>query len=442
MTIVKAETAPYFEAFRERSRDAEEPGWLAARREAALLRFGELGFPTRRQEAWRFTNLRALQGTTYPPATGIAAVPSALVEALRLPEATHRLVFVNSRFAPELSLLSVVPAGAWLATVRRTLSERPDLLAAALDDSDTAGAQPFASLNAAFFADGFVLALEPGVVLDRPVQIIHIGRTGTPQAAHVRNLLLLRDGSRATVVETFTGEGAYWSNSVTALRLGERAELHRVKVQSEGREAVHLGLDRVTLADDARYESFVLTLGARLSRHDTLATIAGERAHCAVHGAYLLRGDQEATNATVIDHAASHGTTREVWMGVVDERAHGVFLGRIAVRPEAQKTDAEQLNHNLLLSPRATVDTKPELEILADDVKCSHGATVGDLDENALFYLRTRGIGEAEARHMLTDAFIAEAIATVEDAGLRAYLGGHVQRWLSQSGGASKGATS
>ena len=432
MTIVKAETAPYFEAFRERVQSIEEPRWLSEARDAAIRRFGELGFPTRRQEAWRFTNLRALQATNFPPATGIAAVAPAVVDALRMPTATHRLVFVNGRFAPELSLLSVVPAGAWLATVRRTLDERPELLAAAVDYSDTAGAQPFASLNAAFFADGFVLALGPGVVLEHPIQVIHVGRTATPQAAHVRNLILLGEGSSATVVESFTGEGAYWSNNVTRLDVGAGAALRRIKVQDDGGEAVHLALDRATLADDARYESFVLALGGRLARHDTLATLAGERAHCAVHGAYLLRGAQEATNATAIDHAAPNGTTREVWMGVVEERAHGVFLGRIAVRPEAQKTDAEQLNRNLLLSPRATVDTKPELEILADDVKCSHGATVGDLDENALFYLRTRGIGEAEARRMLIDAFTAEAIATIEDAGLRDYLAGHVQRWLRQ----------
>jgi Fe-S cluster assembly protein SufD len=441
MTVVKAETAPYFEAFRARVQSAEEPRWLSEAREASLLHFGELGFPTRRQEAWRFTNLRALQGTTFAPATGIASVAPAVVDALRMKEAMHRLVFVNGRFAPELSLLSVVPAGAWLATVRRTLDERPDLLAQAIDAGDTAGAQPFASLNAAFFADGFVLALEPGVTLDRPVQIIHVGRTGTPQAAHVRNLIRLRDGSSATVIESFTGEGTYWSNSVTALDVGARAALRRVKVQDEGREAIHFALDRVTLADDARYESFMLSLGGRLARHDTLATLVGERAHCAVHGAYLLRGDQEATNATVIDHAAPNGTTREVWMGVVDDRAHGVFLGRIAVRPEAQKTDAEQLNRNLLLSPRATVDTKPELEILADDVKCSHGATVGDLDEDALFYLRARGISEADARRMLIDAFTAQAIATVEDAALRDYLAAQVQHWLSRGEARSEAAS-
>jgi Fe-S cluster assembly protein SufD len=437
MTIVKAETAPYFEAFRARPHDADEPSWLAAARDAAMLRFGELGFPTRRQEAWRFTNLRPLQGMIFEPASGRVGVAPDVVEALRLPDASHRLVFVNGRFAPELSLLSVVPAGAWLATVRRTLDERPDLVARALDDSDTDGAQPFASLNAALFTDGFVLALDPGVVLDQPVQVIHVGKAQRPEAAHARNLILLHAGSRATVVETFTGEGVYWSNGVTVLCIGERAALRRLKVQDDGSEAINFGLDRVTLGDDSRYESFVLTSGARLARHETLATLLGQRAHCAIHGAYLLRGDQEATNATFVDHAAPHGTTREVWMGVVDERARGVFLGRIAVRPDAQKTDAEQINRNLLLSPRATVDTKPELEILADDVKCSHGATVGDLDEAALFYLRARGIHEAEARRMLIDAFAAEAIATVEEAGLRDYLAAHVRRWLAKSGAAS-----
>src|SRR5258708_8395981 len=194
MTVVKAETAPYFEAFRAQPRDAEEPRWLAARREAALLRFGELGFPTRRQEAWRFTNLRPLQGTTFAPATGIAAVAPAVVDALRLSDASHRLVFVNGRFAPELSLLSAVPAGTWLATVRRTLDERPELLEAAGDDSDTARAQPFASPHPAFFAARFVLALEPRVVLDRPLPILHVRPTGTSPAGQAPNLLLLRPG--------------------------------------------------------------------------------------------------------------------------------------------------------------------------------------------------------------------------------------------------------
>jgi len=190
---------------------------------------------------------------------------------------------------------------------------------------------------------------------------------------------------------------------------------------------------RTRIAADARYESFVLTLGGRLSRHDCFANFAGEGAACGLFGAYLLKGEQEATNATFVDHAVPKCTTDEVFKGVVDDRAHGVFLGKIAVRPQAQKTDAHQLNKNLLLSPRANVDTKPELEILADDVKCSHGATVGDLDEQALFYLEARGIPADEARRMLIEAFAADAIDRIEDdAALRAHLLAHVQRWLGR----------
>ncbi len=436
MTVVKAETAPYFDAFRARP-EAEEPDWLAARREAALDRFGELGFPTRRQEAWRFTSLRPLQGANFGPAPSSVTVVHQALDPYRLKGPGHRLilVLVNGRFAPGLSTLGELPAGAWLASTRRTLGERPDLFEDALDESDTLGAQPFASLNAAFFADGFVLALAPGVVLEEPVQIIHFGRAAAPHAHHLRNLIRLEEGSSATVIESFFGEGAYWTNVVTAVRIADRAALRHVRLQDEARAAIHFALIRAALGGDAHYDGFALTLGARLSRQDTLATLAGEGARCGVNGAYLLRGEQEATTAIGIDHAAPRGMTRELWKGVVEDRAHGVFLGRIAVRPAAQKTDAEQANHNLLLSPRATVDTKPELESLADDVKCSHGATVGDLDETALFYLRSRGIGEAEARRLLVEAFAAEAIATVDAAALRDHLSAHLQRWLAGRGG-------
>jgi Fe-S cluster assembly protein SufD len=201
-------------------------------------------------------------------------------------------------------------------------------------------------------------------------------------------------------------------------------------LQDEPRDAINFAMTRARLAKGASLDSFALTTGARLSRHDIIARMEGEGARLALNGAYLLRGEQEATTAIVVDHAAPGGTTREVWKGVVDERAHGVFLGTIQVRPHAQKTDAHQLNKNLLLSRRAHVDTKPELEILADDVKCSHGATVGDLDENALFYLRARGIAEPEARRMLIEAFAADALDEVENVALRRYLTEHVQTWL------------
>jgi len=430
MTIVKAETMPYIEAFRAQARPAGEPQWLVAGRDAALARFGTLGFPTRRQEAWRFTDLRPLQRQVFPPAADGAAVSPEVLRRHRLDSAAHCLVLVNGRFAPELSTLGAVPAGVWLASTRRTLDERPHLVEASIAETDMAGAQPFAALNAAFFADGIVLTLDPGVVLEKPVQIIHVGRASAPQSFHLRSLIRLGERSAARVVESFIGDGPSWTNAVTAVELGERAALDHVVLQDESRQAIHFALLRVTLAAGASYDGFALTLGARLSRRDAQATIAGPDARCGISGAYLLRGDQEATNATFVDHAAPGGVTRELWKGVADDRAHGVFLGRIAVRPEAQKTDANQVNRNLLLSPRASIDTKPELEILADDVKCSHGATVGDLDADALFYLRARGIAEAEARRMLIDAFAAEAIATVADPRLRDHLQGALQRWL------------
>jgi Fe-S cluster assembly protein SufD len=428
----KVEIKSYLESFANLERSSE-PAWLTKHRAAAAARFGELGFPTRRDEAWRFNDLKPLQRVVFP-AAGRAASSTPDLAVWRYPGATQRIVLVNGRFASSLSEIAALPKGVWLASTAATLAERPDLVEAALDNTDTIGAQPFAALNAALFTDGFVLAVEPGVVLEQPVEIIHWGGAAE-RSFHLRNLVQLGDGSRATLIETFAGEGHYWTNAIGTVSLGAGAALRHVKLQDEAPTAIHFGQARATLGKDARYESFVLTLGSRLARHDSFVKFDGEDAACGLFGAYLLRGEQEATNATFVDHAVPRCTTKEVFKGVVDERAHGVFLGRIAVRPQAQKTNAHQLNKNLLLSPRANVDTKPELEILADDVKCSHGATVGDLDEEALFYLEARGIPAPEARRMLIEAFAADAIDQIEDdVALRAHLTAHVQRWLGRLG--------
>src|SRR5262249_27793282 len=274
---------------------------------------------------------------------------------------------------------------------------------------------------------------EPGAVLDRPLQVIHRGGDGS-RSVHLRSLVLAGANSRATVVESHLGGGEGWSNCVMQLRLDEAARIHHALLQDESQSAIHVALARAQLARGAEYESFTLNLGARLARHDLLVALAGEGARCALDGAYLLRGQQEATVSTFVDHAAPGCSLREVFKGVVEDRAHGVFLGKIAVRPGADKTDAHQLNRNLLLSPRAAVDTKPELEILADDVKCSHGATVGDLDETALFYLRSRGIDEAAARRMLIEAFAADALDLVAEESVRALLRRHLDTWLEKGG--------
>lgn len=434
----KPETAPYRAAF-----DAAPQSGLAEARRKAMVHFEELGFPTRRNEAWRFTNLRPLASPLppHPPATQVPLSPqrseagegaiSTAFARYAFSGETHRIVLVNGRFDAALSSIGALPQGAILGSTVAITASNPTLAKGLIDQTDLVGGQAFGSLNAALFGDGFVLALMPGVALDKPVEIIH-WNDAADTSSQLRSLVTLDAGSRVTIIESFAGKGRAWTNAVALIEVGAGALLRHVRVQDEAAEAIHFATARVNLASDARYESFVLTLGAALSRADTYATFTGENATCSLFGAYLLRGEQEAANATFVDHATPRCTTHEVFKGVVDERAHGVFLGRIAVRQDAQKTNANQLNKNLLLSPRASVDTKPELEILADDVKCSHGATVGDLDEQAMFYLAARGIPADEVRRMLIEAFAADAIDQLDDAALRAHLLAHVQRWLGR----------
>ncbi|MDR3516827.1 MAG: Fe-S cluster assembly protein SufD [Azospirillaceae bacterium] len=446
MTISE-QVAPFVRAFRTAPGISDEPEWLCAHRDASIRHFAATGFPTRSAESWRFTDLRPLTASPILPAPD--AVPNASERALADPPPsdpppselsvpTHRIILVNGRFIPRLSRIGALPPGVWLGSTADTVKARPGLIAAAFDASEIVGSQPFAALNAAFFADGFVLALEPGAVLETPIEVIHLGRTDTPVAFHLRNAIIAGSGSRATVIESTEGSGPGWTNAVTAITVDADASLRHIRIQNDGSEAIHTALTRATLARGARYENFALTLGARLSRQDIQVALSGEGASVALNGAYLLRGEQEATFAPHVDHQAPGCRTDEVLKGVMQDHAHGVFLGTIAVRPGADQTDARQLNRNLLLSPWAHVDTKPELEILADDVKCSHGATVGSLDEAALFYLQARGLDETTARHMLIEAFAADVIDTAALGDiLSAPLRRHLRDWLGQVGGAA-----
>jgi Fe-S cluster assembly protein SufD len=272
-------------------------------------------------------------------------------------------------------------------------------------------------------------------VLGHPLEVLHFTEAPTPCAFHLRNAILAGPGSVASITETHIGIGNGWTNAVTTIQIGTDASLRHVKVQAESPDAIHLALTRARLASAARYESFVLVTGARLSRQDIQVAIAGEAAHVVLNGACLLRGEQEAAIAPVVDHQSPGGQTSELVKGVLADRAHGIFLGTVMVREGADGTDARQLNRNLMLSREARIDTKPELTIHADEVKCSHGATVGDLDEAALFYLQARGIDPAMARDMLVGAFAAEvfdvaALPPDQDAHVRRYL----QAWLAGAG--------
>jgi Fe-S cluster assembly protein SufD len=436
---VKPEARPYLEAFGRGAfitGDRHEPDWLARYRKASLARFAELGLPSRRGEAWRYIDLRALEEHPMLPArpteqAPIGAAVRARLAEIGLIEPTYRLVLVDGRFAPELSALAGLPDGVWFGSTATAIGERPDLVRLRLESSALDPARPFTALNAAFFADGFVLDIAPGAILQRPLEIVHLASGDVEASLHTRSLVVAGEGSRAVVVESFVGTGAYWRNDVLELRLGVGAEIARVALVEEGPEALHFGEMLATLATASRLSSFALLLGGRTVRHEIAVCSEGESSRCDLNGAFLLSGRQEANVLTTVDHAAPGGETRENFRGVATGRAHGAFQGRITVRPGAQKVDAHQLSRNLVLSPRAAIDTKPELEISADDVKCSHGAAVGDLDEAALFYLRARGIPNVEARRMLIEAFVREAVELVEPTPMRQHLSSRIARRLA-----------
>ena len=430
---VRPEARPYLDAFARRP--SGEPKWLGARRRRGLARFAEQGFPNRRSEAWRYIDLRALAEKPMLPAGAAGTSASAAIHD-RLAEvafagAACRLVLVDGLFAPELSTVEGLPADVWLGGTAMTIVERPDLVRSAIETSLFDAERPFAALNAAFFGDGFVLDIPPAVALDRPIEIVHLASGGTDGSLHTRSLVAAGAGSRASILETFVGDGNYWRNDVVELRLAAGAEFARVALVEEAAEALHIGELLALLGPTSRLSSLVLLLGGRTVRHEATIRSDGEATQSALRGAFVISGRQEANIVTTIDHAAPAGETREVFKGVAAGRAHGAFQGRITVRPGAQEVDAHQLSQNLVLSPRAAIDTKPELEIYADDVKCSHGAAVGDLDEAALFYMRTRGIGREEARQMLIEAFVREVIEPLGSAPLREHLLSRLARRLA-----------
>ena len=411
---VKPEARPYLDAF---TGTAGEPEWLARFRRQGLNRFAELGFPTRRSENWRYLDLQPLE--KHPMLPAVIGEPMGVPGALALDGAGLRLVLIDGRFAPELSRLDL-PSGLWLGSMDAAIAQRPERVRDL--DGPVGADHPFAALNAALFADGFVLDVAPCVVVDRPIEIVHLASGAGDASLHTRNLVRLGAGSRVTVIETYAGDRRYWRNDVAAWHIGDGAALTRIALVEESADAVHLGEIAATLGAKARLDGFALLLGGGTVRHEANIAIAGDNAVCRYDGAFVVSGREEANIVTAIDHAAVGGVTGELIKGVAAGRGHGAFQGKIVVREGAQQTDARQTSRNLILGRRASIDTKPELEILADDVKCAHGASVGDLDEAALFYLRARGIPTAEARRLLVEGFLREPVESVADPAIRAHL--------------------
>jgi Fe-S cluster assembly protein SufD len=432
---VKPEARDYLARF---ARDASEPGWLASRRQQAMTRFAELGFPSRRSESWRYLDLQPLERQPLLPATALANPDEPglreRLTALSLPDSVRRLVLVDGRFAPGLSRMEPRD-GVWFGSMAQALRERGDLVREAIENTAADGAaSPFAALNTAFFADGFILEVAPGITLERPIEVVHLASGTNAASLHTRSLVVLGADSHAKLLEIHAGpspgSSRYWRNDVVSLRLDDRASLARAVLVEESARALHLGYTDAALGAGARLAGFVLLLNGSGVRHEVNVAINGEGAECRLDGAYLVTGADEANIVTVVDHRVPGAHSSELIKGVAADRAHGAFQGRIIVRAHAQKTDAHQLSRNLIIGQRAVIDTKPELEIYADDVKCSHGASVGDLDEAALFYLQARGIPAHEARRMLIDGFLREAVETVEDLALRTHLLRHLARRL------------
>ena len=426
---------PYLDRFAEVA--AMLPGkqrpWLRDLRAAAVERVRQLGLPTVRVERWKYTNLNSLIAVPFTPG-GVAA---STVAAARIPVTAgrHSFVIVDGHFRPELSSTQW-PDGLTISSLADLLRDEPESLRSVLEADPRDDALD--ALNLAFATDGCVLHVAAGAVIETPVEVVHVSTAATaPTAAHTRHRLIAEAGSGVTILESFAGDPAsvYWTQSVWDIDVRQGATARRYKDQQEGSKAFHIAADRVRIARDARYESFVLTTGAALSRNEIAVVLGGSGASCRIDGGYLARDRQHVDNTTEIRHAKPHTTSAEVYKGVLDDQARGVFQGRIVVEKDAQKADGHQLNKTILLSDRAEIDTKPELEIFADDVKCSHGATAGELDDDALFYLRARGIDLAEARRLLVEAFINDALANVSDAAIRAAFQRRIGNWMTRSTG-------
>jgi Fe-S cluster assembly protein SufD len=409
---------PFRQRFAEFMTNRREPDAIARLRRTAFERFEALGLPTRQQEAWRLTDLSALQAIAFQrPAD--ASVDAGTLPTLDLP--THRLAFVNGRFAPKLSRLHELPSQALVASLGQALLTHPEQVEPSLDQLPGLENHAFAALNSAFWEDGAFVSLPPGTAVDAPIHLVFYA-TGDDSAVHPRLLLALEEGAQATVVVEYRGAGRYLNAPVAELQLGDGAVLHYHQIQEESMQAFHLGGIRVRQGRDSQANLHLLSVGGQLARTDLHALLDGTGAHCGLNGLTLVRETQFSDIHVRVEHAQPHGTSEQMFKSVLDGKGQTVFDGMIHVRQYAQKTDARQVNRNLLLSKQAHANANPRLEILADDVKCGHGSSTGFLDPDAEFYLRARGIPVAQARALLVHAFANDSLNRISLTPLRKRL--------------------
>ena len=391
-----------------------EPTWIAARRQAGAARFEAMGFPDRRVEEWKYTDVRAIAQGNFALAEN-SEFSQAQAAALTLPLDAYRLTFVDGVFSAALSDLDALPDSVQVMPLSKALAENHEAVGGPLGRLTGVDFSTFAALNTAFMEEGAVVRIAPGTVVEKPILLQFLSRAGTPVMSHPRILVEAAGRSEATLIEHYVGEAdaANFTNVVAELMLDRGAVLNHYKLQEAPIGDLHVASIHVEQNRDSRYTSYNLNLGGALVRNDLVSDLNGQGAETNFYGLFFGQGRQHVDNHTKVNHNAPLTFSNENYKGILDDRAHGVFNGKVYVKRDSQKIEGFQSNQNLLLSDRAQIDAKPELEIYADDVKCSHGTTTGQLDEDAIYALRTRGIDEATARGLLTLAFAGEVLEQV-----------------------------
>jgi len=436
LTITTPELQSYLDSFTsfEKTAPGHEHGWLRALRQEGFARFSELGFPTTHDEDWRFTNIAPIARTAFQPAAS-GKVSRRDLGPFFIPGAACQLVFVNGRYTPELSSPGKLPRGVRVGTLAEAIKSHAGALEKHLGRYAAFDRDAFIALNTAFLADGGHVYVPRGTVVEAPICLLYVSTgNSAPAMAHPRNLIVAEDHSQVTVVEDYVSvaSGVMFSNVVTELYAGKDAVVAHYMIEREDTQALNVSTLRIEQERNANVESHSVLLGGALVRNNVHPVLAGEGGECLINGLYIGKGRQHMDNYMLVEHAQPHCNSRQFYNGILDEQAHGVFHGRIIVHKDAQKTDAKQTNRNLLLSDEAQIDTKPQLEIYADDVKCTHGATIGQVEENALFYLRSRGLDEVAARRLLLYAFASECLERMRTGPVRNYLEALTTSWLPE----------
>jgi Fe-S cluster assembly protein SufD len=427
----------YLEEFELLKRRSQTP-WVESLRRRGMDLFSDAGFPTTHDEDWRFTNVAPIAQTDFELASVEAPeITRKDLDQFDISAFSCRLVFVNGKLSQDLSCVPAIAKGVLIRSLADNINEAgvEDHLGKYLDTRRDA----FAALNTAFIEDGAYVEIPRGVVVEEPIYCLFITAAagGTPVMNHPRNLVIAGENSQATIVEDYVSLGdssaPSFSNTATELVAGEGAVISHYMIVREGGQAFNVSTLRIEQGRSANVATHSLLLGGALIRNNVHPVLAGEGGECLINGLFMANGRQHMDNYMLVEHASPHCGSRQFYNGILNGQAHGVFHGRIIVHKDAQKTDAKQTNRNLLLCDDARIDTKPQLEIYADDVKCTHGATIGQVDENALFYLRSRGLDDVSARHLLLQAFANECLDRMHSGPVRDHVEHLVSKWLPES---------